>query len=184
MPPKLRPLHSLCAIALCLASCASPPPSSAREMVETDKLASVKMPVLRSSYFEKKWGAPDVEGLSGGGYRLRYRQGTTLNFVIIEGLTKMEPVPANPPDWEEPHDDPEGTTPAPAPHKQAWRHTTIAGVPVKWFQADGGSGADFPAYRTVDFAATAPDGRAGRYRITVCSDEDRKAADWIHRVNW
>jgi hypothetical protein len=113
---------------------------------------------------------------------LRYRQGTTLNFVIINGLTKMEPGPATPPDWEEATGDPEMG--APAAHTQAWRHTSILGKPVKWYQTDGGGGADFPGYQTEDFSLTAPDGRTGFYRITVCSDSESKTTDWIHRVGW
>lgn len=142
------------------------------------------MPVLRSAWFEKQWGKPHAEVMDDGTYRLRYRQGTTLNFVIISSLVKMEATPENPPDWEEDNDDPEGTTPAPAPHKQAWKHTTILGTPVKWYQADGGSGADFPGYRTVDFSLTAPDGRTGFYHIEVCADSGSKAAAWINHVGW
>lgn len=142
------------------------------------------MPVLRSGYFEKNWSQPNVDVMADGTYQLRYRQGTTLNFVIIRSLAKIEPSPATPPDWEEPHEDPEGTTPAPAPHQQSWKHTSIVGKPVKWYQEDGGSGADFPGYRTEDFSLTSPDGRTGCYRISVCSDTESKAAGWIHRVGW
>ncbi len=172
-------------LALGLAGCASQDPKSTSrpEQVSAD-LSQVKTPLLRSSHFEQAWGTPDVAVMSDGTYRLRYRQGTTLNFVIIESLARMSPMPARAPDWEEPYEDPEGTTPKPPAHPQEWRHASILGQPVRWYQNDGGSGADFPCYKTVDFALTAPDGRSGFYRISVCSDSSAKAAAWIHRVNW
>ncbi len=142
------------------------------------------MPVLRSGYFESKWGKPDANVMSDGTYQLRYRQGTSLNFVIIHSLIEMKPTPATPPDWAEAHYDPEGLSPAPPAHQQSWKKTTILGKAVKWYQEDGGSGADFPGYRTEDFSLTSPDGRTGYYRITVCTDSENKAADWIHRVGW
>lgn len=181
---NILPLFSACAFVFCLTACAPPVQPSSRSETVSNNLSDVRMPVLRSAYFESKWGKPDIEVMADGTYRLRYRQGTTLNFVVIQSLTKMNPAPAAAPDWEEAHDDPEGTTPAPPPHKQSWKHTTILGQPVKWYQADGGSGADFPAYRTTDFSLTTADGRTGIYQITVTSDSGTKAADWIHRVNW
>jgi hypothetical protein len=178
MRPFVFPILSACAI---LAGCAGPPSSTRYPDIVSNNLAEVKMPVLRSAYFEKEWGAPAKEVMDDGTYRLRFRQGTSLNYVIIRSLASMKPAPENPPDWEEPYED---TGPAPAPHKQSWKHTTILGAPVKWYQSDGGSGADFPGYRTVDFQLTAPDGRTGFYYIEVCADSPRKAADWIHRVSW
>ena len=147
-------------------------------------LSSVKVPVLRSEYFERNWGKPDVEIRPDGGYSLRYRQGTTLNFVMIHGLTSMQPPPTSPPDWVEASEDPEGTRPAPAVHRQSWGRVDILNVPVKWYQADGGSGADFPCYKTVDFALTAPNDRAGFYRIEICAETAPLAACWFERVNW
>ena len=182
MRPLIFPILSACAFGLCLTACVTPAPD--KKSFDSNNIAEAKTPVLRSTYFEKEWGKPNVEVMADGTYRLRYRQGTTLNFVIIKSLTEMKATPENPPDWKEAHEDPMGTTPAPAPHKQSWKHTTILGKPVKWYQADGGSGADFPAYRTTDFSLTAPDGRTGFYRIDVCSDSSGKAADWIHRVSW
>ncbi|MES2440856.1 MAG: hypothetical protein V4584_17450 [Verrucomicrobiota bacterium] len=180
----LLPLLSTGMITFCLPGCVTPASRPDRPSVVSGDLAEVRMPVLRSNHFEKQWGKPDVEVMDDGTYRLRYRQGGSLNFVIIESVKEMEATPANPPDWEEPNPDPEGTTPAPPAHKQSWKHTSILGKPVKWYQADGGSGADFPGYRTVDFQLTAPDGRSGFYHIEVCSDSALKAADRIHRVGW
>lgn len=179
-------LLPVCALTVCFPACTGPVPlpGPSGPSIVSENPADVKTPFLRSAYFEKQWGKPDLEVMSDGTYRLRYRQGTTLNFAIIESRREIEPAPENPPDWAEPHDDPEGTTPEPAPHRQSWKHTTIVGTPVKWYQADGGSGADFPGYRTVDFPLTAPDGRVGFYRISICSDSGSKAADWIHRVGW
>jgi hypothetical protein len=147
----------------------------------SENLADAKMPLLRSAYFEREWGKPHVAVNGDGSYMLRYRQGTTLNYVFIHGLPSMEPVPANPPAWTEAHED---ESAAPPPHEQSWKQTKILGQPVKWYKNDDGSGADFPCYKTVDFTLTAPDGRAGFYRVEVCTDSPTKAADWIHRVGW
>lgn len=182
MRSHLLLLSSAFTLAFFPAACAPPAQPATRPSVVSENLSDARMPVLRSAYFEKQWGKPETEVMSDGTYQLRYRQGTTLNFVVIRSLTKMEPSPATPPDWEEASGDPEMTA-LPA-HKQAWRQTNILGKPVKWYQRDGGSGADFPAYRTEDFSLTSPDGRTGYYRITVDSDAESKTADWINRVSW
>lgn len=172
----------------CLAASCAPPSSSPTEssaVFETGgELSQVKMPVLRSSYFEKNWGKPDLTTFGDGGYRLTYRQGTTLNYVFIQGLAKALPVPASPPDWtEEIWNDQTGAVSL-AYHKQPWRDASILGTRVKWYQNDAGGGADFPCYKTTDFTLTDPNGRTGQYRISVCTTSAGEAADWIHRVNW
>lgn len=187
-PMTLRSLKSSALFAGCLAlaSCAPPASNSSigsaarREQVSSD-LKDAKVPILRSSYFERNWGAPDVAVFDDGTYRLRFRQGTSLNYVILQGLLEASPAPATPPDWSD--EDPTGENAAPR-HKQSWRLTSILGTPVKWYQSAGESGADFPSYETVDFSLTAPDGRTGHYRVEVSTDSALKAQDWIRRVNW
>ncbi len=142
-------------------------------------VSAVKMPVLRSAYFEKQWGKPDVVAYSDGSYRMRFRQGTTLNYFFIYGCTSAQPVPKTPPEWSA-----DGAGEAMPSHKQEWQMAKILGKAVKWYQADGGSGADFPSYQTVDFSMTAPDGRVGIYRIIASSTSKKSAGDWIARVNW
>jgi hypothetical protein len=177
-------ISAMLATGLVLASCTTPASNTAigstvqREQVSSD-LKDAKVPILRSSYFEKNWGAPDVAVFNDGTYRLRFRQGTSLNYVIIHGLLKATPAPATPPDWSD--EDLERTPPS---HKQSWRLTNILGRRVRWYQSAGGSGADFPSYETVDFSLTTPDGRTGHYRIEVSSDSLLKAEDWIKRVDW
>jgi hypothetical protein len=176
-------LPSVISSALILAACGpTSAPSGSQPLLISENLADARTPVLRGAYFEKNWGKPDVEVMSDGTYQLRYRQGTSLNHLMVRSLTKPEPTPATAPDWVDPNEGPEG--PDPITHRQAWRHTTILGKPVKWYQKDNGGGADFPAYRTEDFALTAPDGRTGFYRIIVFSDSESKVADWIPRVGW
>lgn len=65
-------------------------------------LRGAKIPVLRSEYFEKAWGAPQIQRLPDGGWRLRYRKGDTLNFVSVCSMTRGERAPVVPPRWEEP----------------------------------------------------------------------------------
>lgn len=171
-------------------SCTSPvtpqaPAARSSEPLEIGHdLSQAKIPVLRSSYFEKNWGLPEITTFADGSYSLRFRQGTTLNYVFIHGLVDPKPVPAAPPDWSEESFNEQTGFPALIYHKQPWRQTSILGTSVKWYQNDSGGGADFPCYKTVDFALTAPTGKTGHYRIEVCSDTSQKAADWIKRVNW
>lgn len=150
----------------------------------SENVADAKMPVLKSAYFEREWGKPNVSVKQDGSYILRYRQGTTLNFVLIHGLTSMQPVPANPPAWTDISEVPEGSASPPVSHSQSWKQAKILGQPVKWYKNDDGGGADFPCYKTVDFTLTAPNGRAGFYRVEVCADSPAKAENWIHRVSW
>lgn len=178
-------ISAMLGTALALASCTTPASNSVIESaVQTKQVSSdlkdAKIPILRSSYFEKIWGAPDVAVFNDGTYLLSFRQGISLNYVIIQGLLEATQAPATPPGWSE--KDPTGEA-APR-HKQSWRLTNILGSPVGWYQSDGGRGADFPTYETVDFSLTAPDGRTGHYRVRVSSDSSAKAEDWIRRVNW
>lgn len=179
---RLIPILGLSLATLFLLGCADSGTGGTSSAATVKDLSSVKMPVLRSAYLENAWGAPYVSVENDGTYLLRYRQGDTLNMVIIRSLTKLTPAPEKAPDWEEGSGDPAG--PAPVKHSQSWMRTTILGKTVKWYQNDGGGGADFPAYRTVDFALTAPDGRSGFYSIEVCSDSKSKAANWINQVSW
>lgn len=145
-------------------------------------VAQSTIPVLRSSYLEENWGKPTVGRLEDGGWRLTYRQGTTLNFVSIYSMTSGSPAPATPPTWEEASGDPFG--PAAPIHSQKWRNATIVGKKVKWYKSDDGGGADFPSYKTVDFSAASPKGGRGHYRIQISTDVEKKAAEWFPRVNW
>lgn len=110
---------------------------------------------------------------------MRFREGKTLNYFFIFGLTTAKAAPVTPPEWHE--DDLGRPTPG---HKQEWQTAKISGQAIKWYQADGGSGTDFPCYKTVDFSLTAPDGRVGKYRIVASCTSKKSAADWIPRVNW
>jgi hypothetical protein len=182
MKLRFSKLPAIVATSLALASCLSPTPSaSARKQEVSSDLKDAKVPILRSTFFEKNWGAPNIAVFDDGSYRLRFRQGSSLNYVLIHGLMEGSPAPATPPDWSE--EDPTGENAAPK-HRQSWRLTNILGTPVKWYQSSGGSGADFPTYETVDFTLTAPDGRTGHYRVEASSDSSAKAEDWIRRVNW
>lgn len=170
--------------AIALVSCTVPTPADRSAAIETGSdLTTVKIPVLRSPWLESRWGAPQVATRADGGYRLTYRQGTSLNYVFIHGVMKPSPVPDTAPDMQEDSFAHNGE-PVSTHHKQSWRQATVLGKGVKWYQNDAGGGADFPCYKTVDFPLTAPDGRSGHYRIEVCTDEESKAAEWITKVSW
>lgn len=173
-----RPFHLLVLIlSACLFGCTSPePPAGAQNPAKS------KIFVLRSEYFEKNWGKPELHLEDNGDYRLSYRKGSTLNYVFLHSQAMGEPVPAQPKDWVEGSGDPSGE--GLKYHKQTWRYANILGQRVKWYQEDGGSGADFPCYKTVDFPLTAPDGSQAYYRVEVCADSEANAADWIRRVSW
>jgi len=55
------------------------------------------------------------------------------------------------------------------PYKQKWRHAVIAGQPVRWYQNDEGSGADFPMFKTENFAITTSRGTTEYYQVLVSS---------------
>jgi len=159
------------------------PTVSSDEQVDSQDITLAKVPVLRST-LEGSWGRPRVSVNADGSYRLTYRQGTTLNFVFVDGLVNPPPVPATPPQWSEESFNEKKGEPELIYHSQNWRQTQIMGKSVRWYQNDGGSGADFPAYRTVPFQLTAPDGRTATYRVEVCSTSAEQAGKWIRQVGW
>lgn len=175
------PILPVLVLAWPLVSCVGPKPT-VREQAARG-MGRVSMPVLRAPVLEKSWDMPRIETHADGGYRITYRQGTSLNYVFVHGLANPAPVPATPPDMQEDTFTDKGE-PVSIHHKQSWRTTTIAGQKVKWYQNDAGGGADFPCYKTVDFALTAPDGRTGHYRVEVCAESETKAAEWIRMVGW
>ncbi|MGC4013525.1 MAG: hypothetical protein QM755_03250 [Luteolibacter sp.] len=178
------------ALAFCLlASCSSPPENFVPRLASLDggtstttDLTGAKIPILRSTYFEQAWGAPVIQKMTDGGWKLRYRKGNTLNFVTICSMSSGERAPVVPPQWDEATGDP--MSPGTPSHSQKWRSSIILGQQVRWYQVDGGTGADFPRYKTVDFQATGPDGRSGWYRVEVEATRDAEVMDWINRVNW
>lgn len=182
-------------LAVLLASCATKPaaqqepsPDVVKHNATPADLAALKIPVLRSAWAEKNWGKPDdIQIRTDGGYMLRYRKGTSLNFLSIEGSPVAKTNPASPPSWQEEVYVGEGNPsggPSVVDHPQNWRVTTLLGKTVEWYQNDGGGGADFPQYRTVYFPATAPDGRTGWYRLRVDADSAANAAKWIDKAGW
>lgn len=159
---------------LAMASCAS---------VSKPPVASV--PILKSDYFEQHWKLESQGTTRDGGHQIVYRNGTSLNMVIIESMPKASsPVPSTPPPIRFTVEDPNEPYGALRERPQPWRNTTILGQSVRWFQVDEGSGADFPAYETVVFPLTHPDGRKGFYRIRVLAENADSAQRWISKVNW
>jgi|GEM_PF-3381601 len=187
---KLLLCPFIAVIAVGAISCSTPavapaPSTTTSEPEETTvDLANAKVPVVRSAYAEKNWGLPQITIYQDGGYRLIYRQGKTLNYLFIHGMLEGEAAPATAPPWSEESFDDKTGYPKMIRHPQEWQTSTILGKSVKWYQNDGGGGADFPLYKTVDFPAKSPDGRVGYYRIEVATTSTARAADLIKRVNW
>ncbi len=169
-----RNILTLLACGAVFGSCAPVPPGSAKNAV----------PVLKSDIFEKTWITQHQGPRNNGGHEITYRRGTSLNMVMISSMPKAEPVPATPPPVKYVVEDASSPYGATRERPQAWRHATILGQSVKWFQVDEGGGADFPAYETVVFPLIHPDGRKGYYRIRVLAESAALAEQWIPQVNW
>ena len=145
---------------------------------------SRSVPLLESDFFAQNWKIQSQRPTRNGGHQIIYRQGTSLNMVMVESLPGAVPVPAIPPPVRFAVEAPGEPHGAVRERPQPWRTTTILGHPVRWFQVDEGSGADFPAYETVVFPLTHPDGRSGYYRVRVLAEDAASAAKWISKVNW
>jgi len=145
------------------------------------------VPVLKSSHLEKTWGRPGSDPLATGGQVIHYTHpGQSLEMVMIYSLPNAERVPRTPPPvkYQVENPDPRGSGLVTRTRPQEWRETTILGQTVKWFQVDEGGGADWPAFETVVFPLTHPDGRTGHYRIRVMAMTPGNAAKVFPRVNW
>lgn len=79
-PPRIMlPLRLLSIVflggffAACTVAPIQPSRTSSDSSESSSDLSAVKMPVLRSAFFEKQWGASSVETSGDGGYRMRFR---------------------------------------------------------------------------------------------------------------
>jgi hypothetical protein len=133
---------------------------------KADSLAGVKVPVVTSPSFEKKWGAPEIRTSESGNYELNYANpDQPFDRFVIQGspvpfppLTKAPMV-----NGEEMVND-ELTA---VEYPQEFRTVEVAGRQVRWYQESLSGGADGAYYATEGFALTDDKGRTGYYRMVV-----------------
>ncbi len=113
---------------------------------------------LHSPMLEKKWTSQTEES----GLRYVDPQSRLNDLLIRRVLATTSPM-SSPPDIQ-PIFDPSAT---PRSMKQSWKYTVIDGKPVRWYQVDEGSGADFPQFRTEPFAVTTAKGKTEYYVVMV-----------------
>ncbi|MBK1834418.1 hypothetical protein [Roseibacillus ishigakijimensis] len=149
---------------------------------ETDSLAAIRIPILRSPTLEKNWGPPTIETSPQGTYRLSYQHPEeSFERLVIYGSPLPFPVLSSAPDEERDHlvDGELGIVTIP----QSWRSTNIMDREIRWFTETTGGGADGDYFSTEGFPLTAPDGRTGHYRLVVESITDQ-AAPRFAQVGW
>lgn len=133
---------------------------------QADSLASVKMPVLKSPAFEKKWGKPKIRVSANGSYELSYAnpdqpfdrlviQGSPVPFPALKKAPKMS-------GEEMINGELTGVE-----YPQEFRTVTVAGVKVRWYQDSLSGGADGAYYATEGFVVADQKGRKGYYRMMV-----------------
>ncbi|MGJ8725616.1 MAG: hypothetical protein ACSHYB_13740 [Roseibacillus sp.] len=141
---------------------------------ETKSLSAIKVPILKSTYLEKRWGKPSISTSSDGLYRLYYDdpESSFDNFTIIGS---SEPLVTF------------GDTPPPISGMgtsipQEWKTTTIMNQNVNYFvETSGGNNGEM--WATEAFTRTSPDGRVGYYRLQT-EFNDLDAPDRFSEVSW
>lgn len=113
---------------------------------------------LHSPMLEKQWISKTEEA------GLRYVDPQTrLNDLLIRKVAAPTTMMSSPPDIRPMYD----PSSKPLSMKQSWKYTIIDGKTVRWYQADQGSGADFPQFKTEPFAVTTASGKTEYYVVMV-----------------
>lgn len=137
-------------------------------------LEGVKIPVMQSFEFDKKWGKPKIVVLGNGGYLLRYSQpGSSFETLQIFGAPgRIESDAPTPPPYTD-IDAPDAETGYARTKKyaQRWSTVTLLGRPVHYYLRQPGSGADAPQWSTVSFCLETPDAPVASYRILASSNQ-------------
>lgn len=141
---------------------------------EAKSLISIKIPILKSPFLEKKWGKPEISTSPDGLYRLYYDdpEGSFDNFTITGSPKPLVTFGDTPP--------PIGGMGTSTP--QEWETTRIMGQEVKYFiETSGGNNGEM--WATEAFSLTSPDGRIGYYRLQT-EFNDLEAPDRFSKVGW
>jgi len=131
-----------------------------------NSMDAIKIPVLQSKAFEKKWGKPSIEAGATGHYRLTYSDPSQpFNRLLIYGSPKPFPKLVTPPMVGA--DEMVNGELTGVERPQEWRHVTVMGQNIRYFKQMEGGGADGDYYSTVGISLVAPNGKTGHYRLVV-----------------
>lgn len=141
---------------------------------KVDSLAGVKVPIVTSPSFERKWGAPEIRTSATGNYELNYANpDQPFDRLAIQGSPVPFPALTKAPKLTGEKMVSDELTPVEYP--QEFRAVKVAGRQVRWFQESLSGGADGAYYATEGFALTDAQGRTGYYRMVVESGDDAHA---------
>ncbi|MDQ8189258.1 hypothetical protein [Roseibacillus persicicus] len=141
---------------------------------EAKSLTAIKVPILKSSLLEKKWGKPEIYTSPEGLYRLYYNdpESSFDNFTITGSPEPLLTFGETPP--------PMGGMGPSTP--QEWQSTRIMGQEVKYFiETSGGNNGEM--WATEAFSLTSPDGRVGYYRLQT-EFNDLESPERFSKVGW
>lgn len=151
-------------------------------LTETNSLAGLEVPVLRSALLAKSWGIHRQESSPEGYYRLDYKDPKRpFERLIIHGSPRPFPSLITPPKMDKDTfvDGELGTIQV----AQGWKSTSVLGKPVRWYQSYSGGGADGPVWETEGFSLTDPNGKTGYYYLEIESITDAAPARF-RDVSW
>lgn len=149
----------------------------------------IRIPVLKSPTFEKRWGSPQLLVGPHGGYALRYRdpRDSHRHLTIFGSPTLYPTAGSTPPPYTNLGFDPQRNTYAPAEVRQAWQHARVAGKEVRFYIAEAASDEQPVQISSETFRLTAADGRTASYRIRTVSDPKNPAdsvARWFESLGF
>lgn len=137
----------------------------------------IRVPVLHSADFEKRWGKPKLLVGAKGGYALRYvsPKNNNLHLTIFGSPEMFSTAGATPPPYTSLGKDPVNHTYMPREVSQQWRNIRIAGKNVRYYISEEISDDQPPQFSTETFRLTASDGRTASYRIRAASKNNNPA---------
>jgi hypothetical protein len=182
---KLPLAFVLCSLP-CLSSCNLPgradgidpnpfPILEQQATAENRDLSRIKVPILRSTVLEKRWGKPRTLSGPKGGYAMRYQDPrNNSRHVTIFGSPDSFPIAGiTPPPYTELGRDHKNNTYEPKEVQQLWQLATVNGRLVRYCISEGGDEGHPDQLSTETFRTTAPDGRNASYRIRLATDSSK-----------
>jgi hypothetical protein len=137
----------------------------------------IRVPVLQSAAFEKRWGKPKLLVGPKGGYALRYvsPKNNNLHLTIFGSPEMFSTAGPTPPPYTNLGKDPVSHTYMPREVSQDWQSIPIAGRNVRYYISEEISDDQPSQFSTETFRLTAPDGRTASYRIRAASKNNNPA---------